>query len=424
MIKTPVCGRANVLDVVDRGEIYLTFSFAGIESTKAGVVSVTSGGTYSTPILPTFAENRLDVDGYDGQYYFNTRLQSKSFVYNCFIDNLSAFEFEKLKSWIRPDKVGRLIRPEEPFRYYWVKVSSIDNLPNYPLTHPDTKGVSYTGTFQVTFTTIGQACSYGMYYYRDSIKYVEEGMDNRLDGLLDYSLSKGNYAYYDMDLLYMEEMLPLKNIYSGGTWKPKIYNPGSYKSKTSLIITAMGNISTGSIILSNLTTGDVSTIFLSGLKENDVLELDWGKNTFKLNGTVDYTNKIDGDLIYLSPRDWVERINSATVYNDGRNTWITFDSGEYKVSMEDLGKTAMFKIVNSSEISSSSGGGGLIDYLDISNNRVRLEEAAGLWGEYSTNGTGLSTSAVITQLDDLEATITLPNDVFITTEWVIEPRYI
>ena len=84
----PVCGRANIMDVIDKGEIYLTFVFDGIDSSQIGVASVSDGSTYDTPILPEFSDNSLEVDGYDGKYYFNTRLSQKSFTYNCFIDNL------------------------------------------------------------------------------------------------------------------------------------------------------------------------------------------------------------------------------------------------------------------------------------------------------------------------------------------------
>ena len=93
----PVCGRANIMDVIDKGEIYLTFVFDGIDSSQIGVASVSDGSTYDTPILPEFNDNSLEVDGYDGKYYFNTRLSQKSFTYNCFIDNLSAFEFDQLR---------------------------------------------------------------------------------------------------------------------------------------------------------------------------------------------------------------------------------------------------------------------------------------------------------------------------------------
>ena len=82
----PVCGRANIMDVIDKGEIYLTFVFDGIDSSQIGVASVSDGSTYDTPILPEFSDNSLEVDGYDGKYYFNTRLSQKSFTYNCFMN--------------------------------------------------------------------------------------------------------------------------------------------------------------------------------------------------------------------------------------------------------------------------------------------------------------------------------------------------
>ena len=84
----PVCGRANIMDVIDRGEIYLTFIFDGIDSSQVGVASVSDGSTYDTPILPSFTDNTLEVDGYNGRYYFNTRITQKNFTYNCFVDNL------------------------------------------------------------------------------------------------------------------------------------------------------------------------------------------------------------------------------------------------------------------------------------------------------------------------------------------------
>ena len=48
----PVCGRTNIMDVIDKGEIYLTFVFDGIDSSQIGVASVSDESTYDTPILP------------------------------------------------------------------------------------------------------------------------------------------------------------------------------------------------------------------------------------------------------------------------------------------------------------------------------------------------------------------------------------
>lgn len=400
----PVCGRANIMDVIDKGEIYLTFVFDGIDSTSIGVASVSDGSTYDTPILPSFSDNSLEVDGYDGRYYFNTRLTQKDFTYNCFIDNLSAFEFDQLKSWIRPKKIGKLIRPEEPYRYYWVKVSSVDNLGNIPLTHPDTGGVSYTGNFSVTFTTIGQACGYGMFYYQDDLKYYE--YRDIFDGTQDY--------YYDTGLLYREEVLPLHVTRSNGTWDPQIYNPGTYTSKIRLQIKANNDIANGSISLTNETVGDMSVISLVDLKVGDTLVIDWGTNTYTKNTNTDYSENVWGDIMYLQPRNFVERVENAAISNDTINTYIRFDTAVRQVRRDDIGKTIMFKSVNSPE--TQIGAGGRI--IDITpDNGFKLEPEAGLYNNDNAD-------VIITTLDNLKSVISIPENTTLDVEWQIEPRYL
>lgn len=401
----PVCGRANILDVVDKGEIYLTFVFDGIDSTQIGVVSVSDGSTYDTPILPTFTDNSLEVDGYDGRYYFNTRITQKDFTYNCFIDNLSAFQFDQLKSWIRPKKIGKLIRPEEPYRYYWVKVSSVENLGNIPLTHPDTGGVSYTGNFSVTFTTIGQSCGYGMFYYQDDLKYYE--YRDIFDGTQDY--------YYDTGLLYKEEMLPLHVTRTAGTWDPQIYNPGTYRSKIKLQIIPSADIASGVITLTNETIGDVGIVNLVNLKKGDLLVIDWDNNTYTLNDNIDYTENVHGDIMYLQPRNYVEKLDNASIANDGNVTSISFDPSVRQVRSDDIGKTIMFKTENDPTV--TTGAGGRIQSINREGNAFILEPGAGLW----TNG---NASVIITLLDDLKSEINIPEGVSLDVEWQIEPRYL
>ena len=401
----PVCGRANILDVVDKGEIYLTFVFDGIDSTQIGVVSVSDGSTYDTPILPTFTDNSLEVDGYDGRYYFNTRITQKDFTYNCFIDNLSAFQFDQLKSWIRPKKIGKLIRPEEPYRYYWVKVSSVENLGNIPLTHPDTGGVSYTGNFSVTFTTIGQSCGYGMFYYQDDLKYYE--YRDIFDGTQDY--------YYDTGLLYKEEMLPLHVTRTAGTWDPQIYNPGTYRSKIRLQIIPSADIASGVITLTNETIGDVGIVNLVNLKKGDLLVIDWGNNTYTLNDNIDYTENVHGDIMYLQPRNYVEKLDNASIANDENVTSISFDPSVRQVRSDDIGKTIMFKTENDPTV--TTGAGGRIQSINREGNAFILEPGAGLW----TNG---NASVIITLLDDLKSEINIPEGVSLDVEWQIEPRYL
>lgn len=402
---TPVCGRANLLDVVDKGEIYLTFVFNGIDSSQVGVVSVTSSGTYDTTLLPSFDDNYLDTDGYNGRYYFNTRLTQKEFSYNCFIDNLSPAQFEQLKAWLRPQKIGKLIRPEEPYIYYWAKVNSVDNLNNIPLTHPDTGGVSYTGDFSIEFTTIGQACGYGMFYYKDDLKYYE--YRDIFDETEDY--------YYDTGLMYKEEMLPLTFSVESSTVTPGIYNPGTYESRMILTLTPSTDISEGTIVITNYTTGDVAVVVLNGLVAGDSLVLDWDKNEFLLNGETDWTENVTGDIMYLTPRDYVEKIDDASVANDGNVTMVTFDPAVRQVRSDDIGKTVMFK--DNSTVLAGTGVGGKIASIDQDANGFILDTSAGLL-------TNSNASVVITELDNLSVQFVLPDGVTLDGEWSVKPRYL
>jgi phage-related protein len=418
----PVCGRANIMDVIDKGEIYLTFIFDGIDSSQVGVASISDGSTYDTPILPSFTDNTLEVDGYNGRYYFNTRITQKDFTYNCFIDNLSAYEFGQLKTWLRPEKIGKLIRPEEPYVYYWVKVSSIDNLANIPLTHPDTGGVSYTGNFSVTFTTIGQTCGNGMFYYYDDLKYYEYR-----------DIIKDSMEFYDTGLLYREQMLPMNVTRTSGTWEPQIYNPGTYNSKIRLVITPSADINGGAITLTNETIGDVGVINLNDLKANDELIVDWGNNSYIVKRNVvdesgqitdtleiDYSKNVHGDIMYLQPRNFVEKLSNAMITNDGSVTKVTFDKTVRQVRTDDIGKTIMFPSISDAYPNGDSdGAGGRIKSIDNSDdhNDFILEASAGLW----TNG---PSNVIITLLDELKSEVNIPDGTKLDIKWQIEPRYI
>lgn len=397
------CGRANIMDVVNKGEIYLTFVFDGTDSSQLGVASVSDGNTYDTPILPSFSDNSLEVDGYDGKYYFNTRIVQKEFTYSCFIDNLSAHDFEQLKSWLRPKKIGKLIRPEEPYVYYWVKIASIDNLGNIPLKHPDTGGVSYTGNFSITFTTVGQACGYGMYYYKDDLKYYEY-MDIMTD----------TASYYDTGLLYKENMPSMSKIYSSGEYLPMIYNPGTYSSKIKMDINLTKKIEFGSITLTNKSTGDLATIKLDNLDAGSKISIDWEKNEYTINGA-SFSSNVVGDLMFLEARDFVESISNGFISNNKNNTTVYFNVTDRKVRSSDIGKTVMFNPHPGDTL--SSGIGAKIIGIDSATNVFILDSSIGLLP--NTN-----TPVTITKLNDLTLDVIIPEDATINVDWSVKPRYL
>jgi phage-related protein len=150
-----------------------------------------------------------------------------------FADNLSQSEYKKLRTWLKPRNVGKLILSDQPYKYYIVKVTSIGTLGEYPLTdaqhidHSSMLGdskegnVVYVGKFTVTFQTVGSSYGYGLSYYRDDLVY---------DALNKYGVGvyPDNY-YYDSGLLYKDMAPALTRMVPSNAknFDLTIYNPGS-----------------------------------------------------------------------------------------------------------------------------------------------------------------------------------------------------
>lgn len=167
---------------VKTGEIFATFNFDGKDCSEMGIYSVTNGAVYSMNIEPTFSDSKKEVPAYDGKYYYGTQITGQQFQFNCFAHDLLTTEYNRLKAWLNPRRIGKLILSDQPYKYYLVKPVSISALGAYPLTTvqtPDysvlgdysTGDVVYTGNFTVTFETVGSAYGYGVSYYRDDLIY-------------------------------------------------------------------------------------------------------------------------------------------------------------------------------------------------------------------------------------------------------------
>ena len=229
---------------VKAGELFTTFIFDGKDCADMGVYSTTSSGTYTMYIEPTFKDETLEVPAYDGRYYYGTQYTLQQFQFNMFADNLSQSEYKKLRTWLKPRNVGKLILSDQPYKYYIVKVTSIGTLGEYPLTDVqhidhnsilgDTKegNVVYTGRFTVTFQTVGSSYGYGLSYYRDDLVY---------DALNKYGVGvyPENY-YYDSGLLY-KDMAPAltRTVPSNAeNFDLTIYNPGSATAIPTIHVTS------------------------------------------------------------------------------------------------------------------------------------------------------------------------------------------
>lgn len=394
----------NIKDVITEGSIYTTFVFDGVDSSSMGVVSVTNGSTYNTNILPSFTDSSITVDGYNGTYYFNSQMTEKVFNFNCFIQDYSFSEMDQLKAWLKVNKIAKLILPENPYRYYWVKLSAIGDLGNYPLTHSVNGGVAYTGNFSLEFKTISRPVSYGMFYYKDDIQYYE---------YQDIYSDRQEYLY-DAGLLYQNEALPLSYALGNGNTTAYIYNPGTYESKPRITIAASEAISSGNLIITNEDTGTVSNITLTDLPADSLIIIDYTKNTVTVNGE-ENLSILNGDLLTLNPRDYIENIADATITNDGTNTKVILDINQRQVRTTDIGKVIMFK--DQYGVGATTGVGGKISAINSNNNAFILTPESGLYSDPNVD-------VIITRADTLIHTATLPTGKTIDIAYAISPMYL
>ena len=305
---------------VKTGELFATFKFDGKDCADMGIYSITSGSTYAMNIEPTFSDNKLEVPAYDGKYYYGTQITGQQFQFNCFCHDLIAQEYDAMRAWLHPRKVGRLILSDQPYKYYIVKVVSISTLGAYPLTTIQTPqntkygryavgDVVYTGNFTVTFETVGSAYGYGLAYYRDDLIYDAKKVYG-----MDY--------YYNSGLLY-RDMCPAASWNVGANASGQlipVYNPGSAAISPKYLLEHEGTFAKNSFIqITNASAGTSTVIDLSNLKGN--LIIDTSSQVIQDEDGALYYGRFSGTLVVVNPytkvieipETWVENIEDVTI---------------------------------------------------------------------------------------------------------------
>lgn len=303
---------------VKPGERWSTFIFDGIDCAELGVYAITNSGTYTTNLAPAFSDKKTTVTAYDGSYYYGTQITGQKFTVNMFADNLTFPELSHLKAWLNPRHIGKLIFSDQPYKYYYVKPTSVGTLANIPLSTVQTPAHSilgdflegdpvYTGKFTVTFETVGSAYGYGLSYYRDDLVY---------DALNKYGLGvyPENY-FYDSGLLY-KDMSPLTSYYFTPEFTGEatilVYNPGDARSYPRFIFYLEQDTNDDSkLYFANATTNEACTVDMSGLPAGKVA-LDfstqtvsryvWNEETQK-EDEIKYYGRIQGNAISVSERE-------------------------------------------------------------------------------------------------------------------------
>lgn len=364
---------------VKAGECWATFIFDGIDCADMGVYSITDSGTYTTPLTGNFSDKRTSVSAYDGQYYYGTQITGLKFTLTMFAENLSIKELSKLKAWLNPRHLGKIIFSDQPFKYYLVKPTSLSELGAIPLSTIQTplnnllgdlltEDVVYTGKFTVTFETVGSAYGYGLSYFRDDLIYDAKSYY----GPNEYPT---NY-YYDSGLLY-KDMCPKLNWNipaNANEYAIPIYNPGDaigYPKFTLILDEEAENNST--LTFRNKTTGDNIVVDIHGLSGEIII--DFTEETISCGGMT-YYGRMIGNTISISPKFEAIEIPDTIVQND-ENIYITeYDCIYVENNVAKINPLALLvdkNWENKYYFSINYNGGSLIKEVDIENNTISLD---------------------------------------------------
>lgn len=310
---------------VKTGELFSTFNYDEKDCADMGIYNITSGSVYTMNIEPTFSDHKLEVPAYDGKYYYGTQISGQQFQFNCFCHDLTASEYDRMRAWLNPRNIGRLILSDQPYKYYLVKPVTVSTLGAYPLTSIQTPqnsllgdyvsgDVVYTGNFTVTFETVGSAYGYGVSYYRDDLIY-------------DAKKKYGRDYYYNSGLLYKDMSPKIIWDIKANAFKQSIpmYNPGSAFAQPKFIIEHNGTLAEHSYIqFTNENTGTSTVIDIGGVKGN--FTIDTGSQTIEDEEGNTYFGRFTGTLFKINPFSSVIEIPETFVQNVEDTDLVEYDS--------------------------------------------------------------------------------------------------
>ena len=244
-----------------------------------------------------------------GGEYFHTRVSSKKKELECYYEQVTLAEREKILKWLDRRTSGKLIFDNRPYAAYFVRPSKKIEFKDYLQTVMGEK--LYSGTFTITFTA-----------YNPFAELLWETIDGHEDN---------EWAMMETGLLKAEQMPQ-----SVGTEDTTclIYNPGTEIGHS--IIRFAGKTGSGNLEIYNGATGDKCVIrngFETAEGEHYELHSDTGRAFRVKDGfeTLDFAFH-DKGYITFAPYDAVDR--NITVNAAAGERTIQSPSDEFKESMQ------------------------------------------------------------------------------------------
>jgi len=103
---------------------YIDIKFGDKWASEFNLVTVSTGDRYTPPVFGNINANTSTVAGKRGVYKWKTQYNEKIFTINMAFDNLSMRDVSKIKAWLNPSKIQKLIFSDEPYKFYYASLNS------------------------------------------------------------------------------------------------------------------------------------------------------------------------------------------------------------------------------------------------------------------------------------------------------------
>lgn len=215
---------------------FIDFKFNGHWASEFNLVAVSNGDRYTSSFFGSVSPNTTTLIGKTGVHKWNTQIGEKVFNINIAYDNLDLITLRKIKEWLNPFVIDKIIFKEEPYKYYWVSLNEEPQIEFLPFRTEDVyinnkfykKGI-YKGDLTLSFICVDNNGYSDWDNFSKEDSFVLEGSN---------LLNESNFYKDNLIFLSSYEDLETGNPETSGITSSRaeyLYNAGSEKANLNLI---------------------------------------------------------------------------------------------------------------------------------------------------------------------------------------------
>lgn len=111
---------------------FIDFKFNEHWASEFNLVAVSDGDRYTSSFYGSVSPNTTTLIGKTGVHKWNTQIGERIFNISIAYDNLDLISLRKMKEWLNPFIIDKIVFKEEPYKYYWVSLNEEPQLSFLP----------------------------------------------------------------------------------------------------------------------------------------------------------------------------------------------------------------------------------------------------------------------------------------------------